>query len=152
MQLTKDKIIIVVFTVLLLVGAFVYGKGVFTNKQQPENKPPSAQTAEVPSAEIVSTKPDPLDKAVIPADQIIEITFNKPLRAPSELKLRIEPETKYKIELSEDRKTAKIIIEKPFELNTNYAFYIGADTKFDGIDRWGKDITYRFQTIKFRGL
>lgn len=147
----KKKLLPAILVLVLITALSLFYLSSSKNTDE-EQKDETVKNGQTDSAEIVSTKPDPLDNTVIPADQIIEITFNKPLRAPSEFKLRIEPETKHKIELSEDRKTAKIITEKPFELNANYAFIIGAETKFDGIDRWGKEVTYRFQTIKFRGL
>lgn len=152
MRLSRNKIILVLVILLALGGFLTFNRLTSHDQQKETPKAETPTTTNTETAEIVSTNPDPLDEAFIPADHIIEITFNKPLRNPDEFKAKITPEADVKIELSEDRKTARIIPNKPYELGTSYGLYIGYDTKFDGIDRWGKDITYNFKTIKFRGL
>ncbi|MBU1031839.1 hypothetical protein KKE03_02890, partial [Patescibacteria group bacterium] len=101
---------------------------------------------------IVSTKPDPLEDTIIPATATIEITFNRPLENVGEFKLRMEPKIDYKIELSGDRKTAKIIPVKPYQLGTTYTIFIGTETKFDGVGRWGEEKIFHYRTISYRGV
>lgn len=128
---------------------------IFSTKQAPQS--PSAQPTASSnpineSPKIVSTNPNPLDQAVISSDQQIEIVFNRPLENEGEFKIRIEPKVKYKITLSGDRKTAKIIPEDPYELGVGYTMFITGDTKFEGLGPWGEEKTFHFQTIKYRGI
>lgn len=109
---------------------------------QPQNQKP----------QIISTKPDPLEEAIVSATEVIEITFNKPLENKGEFKLKIDPNIDFKIELSSDRKTAKIIPENPYELGKTYTIFIGTETKFDGIGRWGEEKIFHIKTIPYRGV
>ncbi len=121
---------------------------------QPDAKP-QVSTSSIPKSdkpEIVSTKPDPLDETIIPADQIIEISFNRPLQNVPEFKVKFEPKIDFKVELSSDRKTAKITPAKPFGLGSEYTLSIAPDTKFDGVGNWGMDKSFHFRTIKYRGI
>lgn len=140
---------------LLMAGAILFIWKIFLSKppkvEKVENPiKPIAQTTDKP--QIVSTKPDPLEQTIIPATQIIEITFNRPLENVGEFKVRIEPKIDFKIELSPDRKTAKIIPIKPFELGASYTLSIGSDTKFDGVGPWGETKDFHFRTITYRGI
>lgn len=101
---------------------------------------------------VVSTLPDPLDGTVIAADQKIEITFSHPLENAPELKLRIEPKLDYKVELSSDRKTAKITPVNPYDLGASYTLFIMPDSKFDGGGRLEGEKIFHFQTIRYRGV
>lgn len=112
----------------------------------------SSPTTQSDAPQIISTKPDPLENAVVSATEVVEITFNRPLENIGEFKFRIDPKAEIKIELSPDRKTAKIIPQTPFELGVTYTIFIGPDTKFDGAGNWGKEAIYHFQTVKFRGI
>lgn len=124
--------------------------------RRPVPAPPTptsaSQTQQDESPKIIYTKPDPLNETIISASEVIEITFNKPLQNVPEFKLRIEPKAEYKVELSPDRKTAKITPLKPLELGASYTLYIGHDTKFEGAGEWGKDQTFHFRTVKYRGI
>ncbi|TSC87837.1 MAG: Uncharacterized protein G01um10147_340 [Microgenomates group bacterium Gr01-1014_7] len=117
---------------------------------QPENTPPPQTQDDKPR--IVSTKPDPLEEAIVSATQTIEITFNRPLENKGEFKLRIEPKIDFNIELSSDRKTAKIIPLKPYELGQTYTLFIGTETKFDGLGRWGEEKIFHIKTVQYRGV
>ncbi|KKQ81574.1 MAG: hypothetical protein UT04_C0069G0001, partial [Candidatus Daviesbacteria bacterium GW2011_GWF2_38_7] len=121
------------------------------NSSKPTSKP-SQTISPSDKPQIISTKPDPLDETIISAAEIIEITFNRPLENVGELKVKIEPNIEYKVELSGDRKTAKIIPVKPYNLGASYTLSIGPDSKFDGVGSWGKDKTYHFRTIKYTGV
>lgn len=101
---------------------------------------------------IVSTKPDPLEEAVVSAAEEIEITFSHPLENEGQAKFRIEPKLDYKIVLSGDRKTAKIIPLKPYELGAGYTLFILPDSKFEGVGEWKREKIFHFQTIKYRGV
>lgn len=135
--------------ILILIGAafllFIF-KGSFSNKEKPSSQPQKE------SPGIISTKPDPLDNSVVSTSEIVEITFNRSLENTGEFKVRIEPNINYKIELSGDRKTAKIIPEKPYQLGTTYTLFIGPETKFDGVGRWGEEKIFHFRTIKYSGV
>ncbi|MBU1000555.1 hypothetical protein KKE78_04130, partial [Patescibacteria group bacterium] len=101
---------------------------------------------------IVTTKPDPLEETIISTVDVIEITFNRPLENVGEFKSRLEPDLEYKVELSSDRKTAKIKPVKSFLLGATYTLFIGPETKFDGVGRWGEEKIFHFRTITYRGV
>lgn len=104
------------------------------------------------SPRIISTKPKPLEEAVISATEEIEITFSHPLENSDQFKNRMEPEVNYKIVLSQDKKTAKIIPREPYDLGTTYTLFILPDSKFEGIGEWKQEKIFHFQTIKYRGV
>lgn len=140
-------LIAIILGVLLIIGRSNSPTGtVFSpNPQTPtvlEKDPPI----------IVSTKPDPLNEAIVSTTDILEITFNRPLENVGEFKSRIEPKVDYKVELSSDRKTAKITSTKPLDLGTTFTLFIGPETKFDGVGRWGQEKVFHFKTIKYRGI
>lgn len=118
--------------------------------------PPQPKVTEIAkedsSPKILSTKPDPLEEAIISANETIEITFNKSLENEGEFKLRIEPKAEYKLELTQDRKTARIIPLKSYELGSTYTLFIGPDTKFQEIGAWGQEKIFHFKTVRYRGV
>lgn len=146
-----------VFLFIIILGLGILSLFFFF---RPKFKPSESKPAPVPvnqdeqsnSPKIVSTKPDPLDESIISATEIIEITFNRPLENVGEFKVRIEPEVQYKLELSSDRKTGKIIPVKPYDLGAGYTLFIGPETKFDGVGRWGEEKIFHFRTIQYRGV
>ena len=148
--MSKYKVII---GIILIAGAgYLFFKG-FSQQSTPKDNPsPKTTIQDDSSARIVSTKPDPLNETIIAANQIIEISFNKSLQNVPEFKVKIEPKIDFKVELSSDRKIAKIIPVKPYDLGTAYTLYIGPDTKFDGAGNWGTDKSFHFRTIKYRGI
>lgn len=146
-MMINKKILIVAGLILLVIIFVSYQINLGQVKKAPRETDVSNE-----SPKIVSTKPEPLDEAVVAADAVIEISFNRPLQNSAELKLRIEPEMDYKVELSGDRKTAKIIPEKPYPLGTTFTLFIGPETKFDGVGRWGQEKVYHFRTIKYTGV
>lgn len=154
----KTKIItVIVILTLIVIGIFAFArKGPSSKKvaeipsQQKSDKTALDQQNETPR--IVSTKPDPLDSGIISAGEVIEITFNRPLQNVGEFKVKIEPKIDFKIELTQDKKTAKIVTAKPYELGTEYTLSIKPDTKFDGMSNWGQDKTFHFRTIKYNGV
>lgn len=145
-----------VITTIIIITIILSFLAVFTYSQiKPKNeaiKEVTPSSSDNDSPKIVSTKPDPLEEATVPAVDSIEITFNKPLQNPSEFKVRIEPKIDFRIELSSDKKVGKIILEKPLDLGMSYTLYLGRDTKFDGVGEWGVDKEFHFSTVSYKGI
>lgn len=146
------KKLFLIVGIIILISLFFTLRQKETKTASPGQPEVSATVSENDPPQIVSTKPDPLENNVVSADQVIEITFNKPLQNSGEFKLRIEPKIEFSINLSGDRKTAKISFPKPLELSTTYTIFIGPDTKFDGAGAWGMEKIYHFKTITYRGV
>lgn len=146
----KKAIIPTVIILILVLGVFLWKSRTATPPSSSSPPPTTASATDKP--QIVSTKPSPLDETIVAATEVVEITFNRPLENVGEFKVRIEPQTDYKIELSGDRKTARIIPVKPYQLGTTYTLFIGTETKFDGVGRWGEEKIYHFKTITYRGV
>lgn len=150
----NKKIILLTIIILILGIGLVYGKKLY-NKPTPA---PAEQTKQPVSIspndppQIVSTNPSPLEDNIVSSNQTIEITFNRPLQNSGEFKLRIEPKIVFKIDLSSDRKTAKISFPKLLELGVTYTISIGPETKFDGMGNWNQDKMYHFKTVKYTGV
>lgn len=148
----KQKIIAAV----LIIGSFlilVFQRGIY--KPISTANPTSSPKAEINQDKpvIVSTKPENLDNAIILPTQIIEITFNMPLENRGEFKNKLDPKLDYEIELSDDRKTARIIPKTTFSLGTTYTLFIYSnETKFDGGKKLDHDYTYHFKTIEYKGV
>lgn len=147
------KRVIILTIILILIGTTLSK----INTQRPESLKNTTEIKKEVAAEneppkIVSTKPDPLEEAIISASEVVEITFNRPLENVGEFKLRIEPKVDVKVELSGDRKTARIIAIQPYSLGQTYTIFIGTETKFDGVGRWGEEKIFHFRTIKYRGI
>lgn len=145
----NKKILLSLVLPVILVTAFLLYQNVY-NGGNARPKPSTNETNQEPK--IISTKPEPLENAVVSATETVEITFNRPLENIGEFKFRIDPKAEIKIELSPDRKTAKIIPQTPYGLGVTYTIFIGPESKFDGVGNWGKEAIYHFQTIKFRGI
>lgn len=146
----KQKIIVLLGVIIIAIGGLFVWKAY--RKPVAKDNPASTAQTQNEKPKVISTKPDPLDEAIISASEIVEITFSRPLENVGEFKARIEPKIDFKIELSGDRKTAKIKTDKPYELNTTYTLFIGTETKFDGAGRWGEEKVFHFKTIKYRGV
>lgn len=149
----SKKMLIIGLLFFVLAGIFYFK---FLSRSKPDNQttksPNPSATESNESPKVVSTKPDPLNDAVVSAADIIEISFNRPLENVGEFKSRIEPKIDYKVELSGDRKTARVIPAKPYQLGTTYTIFIGPDSKFDGVGEWKQDKTFHFRTITYRGV
>lgn len=141
---------IVILIVIILTALLAIIKLSSVNRPSLNTKAPAVSEKDKP--QIVSTKPDPLEEAIIGASDTIEITFNRSLENAGEFKVRIDPKVEFKLELSSDRKTCRIIPVKPYELGTGYTVFIGPETKFDGVGRWGEEKIFHFRTIKYRGV
>ena len=137
-----------------LIGAaliLIFQHGLYSNPTSSSDPKPQniAQTNQV---EVVSTSPTPLDQAVIWAQQPIQISFNTPLENVPEFKLTIDPKYDYKVELSDDKKTAIITPTQPLKLGVVYSIHISGDTKFEGKKTLGKDLIYNVRTIEYKGV
>lgn len=147
----NKKISLIIVIVIIVVTVILLKKPML--RSGPESKTiPVSQPAQEDKPKITSTKPDPLEEAIVSANEVVEITFNKPLENKGEFKLRIEPKVDFNIELSSDRKTAKIIPFKPYELGKTYTIFIGTETKFDGVGRWGEEKIFHIKTVQYRGV
>lgn len=143
-----------IVTILVILAALVIGFIFFNqrDKQNASTTQPNTTNSQFDSPKIISTRPDPLENSIVSATEVVEITFNRPLENVGEFKSRIEPKIEYKVELSSDRKTARIIPLKPYELSFTYTLFIGTETKFDGVGRWGEEKIFHFKTIPYRGV
>lgn len=139
-----------IIIIIVIIAIFSLKERVFGPNSKTSTQPTLTSQADEPK--IISTKPEPLENAVVSATKVVEITFNRSLENIGEFKFRIDPKAEIKIELSPDRKTAKIIPQTPYELGVTYTIFIGPESKFDGVGNWGKEAIYHFQTIKFRGI
>ena len=149
MSFSKKITIALLILTSLAVIMFMSQKPPESTKTEVQTKP---QVSETDSPQIVSTNPDPLEDNIVSATQVIEISFNRPLQNSGEFKLRIEPKIDFKIDLTQDRKTAKISFVKPLELGLTYTIFIGPETKFDGMGNWGQEKIYHFKTVKYTGV
>lgn len=144
----------IVFLIIILGAAslvFFNRNGELFKSVKPK-APPEAQAPESKDPEVVLTVPNPLSGATILPNQVIEITFNKALHNKGEFKNKIEPKVEYEVQLSDDRKTAKITPTKGWTLGNSFTLTIQPDTKFDGYGDFRKDVQYHFKTIEYRGV
>lgn len=146
----KNIKLVVLIIVIGAVVALFKGLPITFLGSAPAPSPTPQQSGQKPR--VVATNPANLDYAVILPTQTVEITFNLPIENEGEFKNSLDPKTNYKIKLSDDRKTAKIIPVTPFALGTTFTLFIKPDTKFDGHKTLGYDIYYRFQTIAYKGV
>lgn len=149
----KQKIIgliAIIGTILILIfqGGF-YSKSNSKIEKPVENASLPIQTDK---PQIISTSPNPLDQTILWGTEPIEITFDSPLENAPELKYRLEPKSEMKVELSSDKKTAKFIPVKPLPLGVGFTFTILAESKFEGKKTLGKEYTYHFRTIEYKGV
>lgn len=146
---TKTKIIAAVVAIgVILIAIFQFGLG-----------GPGAErgvdTVQTESPVVVATNPAAMKEkktVVVLPTQSIEITFNQPLENVPETRITIEPKADYKVELSSDKKTIKIIPITPYSLGQGYSLFIKADTKFDGKKTLGSDVDFHFATISYNGV
>lgn len=159
MSLKSSKIFILIIVAIFITASVFWFTGHFSksDKNFETNNPltpapPLNSDQSNESPRIVSTKPEPLENNIVSGKDTVEITFNRPLENVGEFKVRIEPKIDYKVELSGDSKTAKIIPAKPYPLGTTFTLFIGPESKFDGVGRWGEEKVFHFRTIKYTGV
>ncbi len=83
--------------------------------------------------------------------QTLELTFDQPIENRGEVKNTLDPKQDYTVELSQDKKTAKFIPNKPYISGREYTLTIKSDTKFDGKKTLGHDEVFHFRTISYQG-
>jgi hypothetical protein len=147
----KQKIIgaVVVIGLILIV---IFQRGLYSSSggnpvNSSQNEPSSAT-----DIQLVKTNPSPLNDATILPNQTIEFTFNKELVNDPTKRVLFEPEVDYKIELSSDRKTVKIILNKPYELGAFYRVTIKPELKFEGDKTLNREENFNFKTIDYSGV
>lgn len=134
---------------LILIA--IFNKGIYSSEL------PMAQEESIEQSTNQEQKPvlvssNPADFATIGPAQTIELTFNQPLENKGELKLNVEPVFEYDVELSDDRKTAKIIPKTPFPAGAAYTIFIKSDTKFDGQKKLEHEEIIHFKTVNHSGV
>lgn len=146
---SKTKIISVVLAIgAILIAIFKFGLGGVPT-------PGSSEISQNDSPTVVATSPAVMKEkktVVVLPTQTIEITFNQPLENIPETKIVIEPKADYKVELSGDRKTLKIIPVTPYALGQGYSLFVKGETKFDGKKTLGSDVDFHFATISYNGV
>lgn len=150
--LTLKQKIIAVVAIIGAVLILIFQQGLYSKNEPSSGTEVKNEQVQNENPDIIATNPSPLDQSVILPTQSIELNFNYPLENIPEFKHKIEPKVDYKIELSTDRKTAKIIPTTSFGLGMTYTLFIAPETKFDGNKTLGKEIIYHFKTIEYKGI
>lgn len=147
-DLLKKKIIWIV----LGIGAVlitVFSSGLYSNTSKTALS--NISDGSSASGSIVQTNPKDLDESTILPNQTLEIYFSAPLENVPETRWSVEPQADYKAELSEDKKTLKLIPNTPLNLGQSYTLFIKAETKIEGKRMLDKEYQYHFKTIDFKG-
>lgn len=145
----KQKII----AAILIIGSvliFIFQRGLYNKDSSNSVKQSDSSTQQTEEIKVVTT--NPTQQGTIMADQTVEITFNTPLENGDEVKHKLEPVADYKIKLSDDRKTAQFIPQKPWTLGTTYTIFIQPETKFSEKKLFNKEFIFNFRTIEYRGV
>lgn len=140
-------IIAIIGTILILIF-----QGGLYPKNKDQDEPQITEPAQVLTPGIIKTNPNPLDQATLWALQPIEIIFSIPLENIPEFKYKIDPSFDHKVELSNDKKTLTITPTKPLPLGQSFTMGISGSTKIEGGKILGKDYTFHFKTIEYRGV
>lgn len=150
MEFIKAKIIWIVLGLGALLTA-LFASGIYSKTIPPVN--PDSTEVEQKSDEIrvVSTVPANLHDTTILPNQTIELTFSEALVNEPETRWKITPSADIKAELSADKKTLKLIPNKPYDLGSGYTLFLSGETKFDNKKNLGREIIYSFKTIQFKG-
>lgn len=146
---TKTTLIgAIVIIGVILIAIFQFGLGGPGTEK-------GSEVAQSDSPMVTATNPEAMKEkktVVVLPTQTIEIIFNQPLENIPETKIVIEPKADYKVELSGDRKTLKIIPVTPFALGQGYSLFVKGETKFDGKKTLGSDVDFHFATIAYNGV
>lgn len=151
-KLNLKQIIIAIVAIVGALLILIFGHGLYSSPPSSQNNTVEKTTENSKEIKVISTNPDNLDGSTILPNQTISITFNQPIENRGEFKNKIDPKADYEIKLSDDRKTAQIILIKPFNLGTGYTLFIKSDTKFDGKRTLDKELIYHFNTIAYKGV
>ncbi len=149
MEIFKQKIIALI-AVLGVALIFIFRHGLYSGSatlSQKQAAPTPAQSNEI---QVISS--NPADQGTIMATQTVSVTFNAPVVDKDEVKHELTPAADYQVKLSDDRKTAYFIPNKPWTLGTTYTIFIQPATKFDGTRTLGHDFIFHFRTIDYHGV
>ncbi len=151
-KVMRKKILIVT----ALVGVAILAFYIFNNGGSLE-KSQETKENEVSSMVESSNKPqfissNPEDFAIISPTQTIELMFNQPIENKGELKLAVDPNFEYQIELSGDRKTAKITPATPLQAGSGFTLFIKPGSKFDEGKSLENETVLHFRTISYQGV
>ncbi len=145
--MTRNKII----GLVILIGSIliaIFSAGFYSNSLQ---SPREANTSQSTDPTVVKTNPKELDQSTILPNQTLEIFFSHPLENVPETRWSVEPQADYKAELSDDKKTLKLIPNSPLNLGQSYTLFIKAETKIEGKKTLDKEYQFHFKTIDFKG-
>lgn len=152
MKLNLKQIVIGITAIIGALLILIFGHGLYSSSPSSQGKETIQIAENNKEIKVVSTNPDNLDGSTILPSQTISITFNQSIENRGEFKNKIDPKAEYEIKLSDDRKTAQIILTKPYQLGTGYTLFIKSDTKFDGKRTLDKELIYHFNTISYQGV
>lgn len=149
----KTKIISVIVAVgAILIVIFARGFYSLDANSSPEATANPENAQEIAGdIKVTATKPGPLEGSVLLFQQPIEISFSENLESRGEVKVSFDPPVSYDVYLSNDKRTAIISPQKPYELGMSYTLKIDPLTKFEGGKTLGRDLIYHFSTIKHQG-
>lgn len=137
------KFLIITFIIFITIMAWWW-----KNRPTP---PPSAPE----ELKIISTKPDPLEGAILLPSQSIEITFNKPIMK-TEFKHQFDPQLEHEVEVVGEKshfgQTLRIKFTKPLELGSGYTLFVLPSTHTEEGLKLDRDIIFHFKTIPYRGV
>lgn len=150
----KSKLIWIVLSFGALLIA-LFSSGLYSNMLSfSDVAKDSSQTASISTdgrPAIVKTVPDSLDQATILPTQVIELTFSQTLENLPETRWEVQPAADIKSELSDDKKTLRLIPSTPFNLGQSYTLFIRPETKLEGKKTLEEEYIYHFKTIEFKG-
>jgi hypothetical protein len=148
MTFIKEKIIWIVIAIGVALVA-IFSSGLYSNSIPTAVSP--TENIDTNEIRVVSTVPANLNDSTILPNQTIELTFSEQLVNIPETRWSISPSADIKAELSDDRKTLKLIPNKPYDLGNGYTLLIKGDTKIEGKGNLDRELIYSFKTIQFKG-
>lgn len=135
---------------IILVGFFIYQFFILKQPSEQKSEPPVSVQQK---ATVLSLNPDiSSPNTIVSATQTIEINFSDPLENLDQFKHKFEPETKFKLAISDDKKTVRITPEEPLDLGAEYTLFIYPYSKFEGGKELDSEKIYHIKTVKFKGL
>ncbi|QQG43752.1 MAG: hypothetical protein HYW45_01885 [Candidatus Daviesbacteria bacterium] len=148
--LNKYKVSLTIL--FLLMGFFLFKDSLSIGQQNPQK-----EATQEKQLKIVSTKPNPLDNAIILPTQDIEITFNMPVMK-SEVKHKFDPETlEYDLEVLNGINTSygqtfRFKFKKPLQLGSGLTLFILPNTHTEDGIKLDQEFIYHIKTISYQGV